>query len=219
MSNKLIILGCSHIGHKHADLSKLERYLSLKDCDFIDIGDTFEAGVPDKKAKSMEQNLTLDEQYHLALDMYKDTKVLAKCTSNHSNRVWESLGFDFDKAFCHDLEIPYYDFRGQIRWNGLRVAFHHGYGSGSNTWSDAKQLLSVFPDSDVILVSHKHEMEYKKFYNYINGKKHLVHFVRTGSLMDDARYARMSNYLPSFPGFSILEIKDDTLYVNNSGDI
>lgn len=218
MSNKLVVLGCSHLGHRNADIYKLQKYLDMG-ADLIDIGDTFEAGVPDKKAKAMEQVMSLDEQYHMGLDMYAGHKVLAKCTSNHSNRVWESIGFDFDKAFCRDLKIPYFEARGQIKWNGYKISFHHGYGSGMNEWKDAKEVLNVYPDSDIVLVSHKHFMAHKTFYNYLNGNRHETHFIRTGSVLDNARYARVANYEPNYPGFSVIEVGPNGLSVDITGRI
>lgn len=205
MSKRLVLLGCSHIGHKDTDYEMLKKYLEI-DADILDIGDTFEAGVPDKKNKMMEQNLTLDEQFDRAVALYypHKSRIIGKCTSNHSNRVWESLGFDFDKAFCAQLGVKYFGARGQILWNGLRISFHHGYGSGCNEWKDAMELLTIYPDSDIIVVSHKHFKEYKIIQNYLRGKLHKVYLIRTGALLKRARYAEIANYIPHYPGFSII---------------
>ena len=222
MTKKLLLLACAHIGHKNVDYEALDRYLEWAKKGghkILLLGDIFEVGLPQKANKMMEQNLIIDEQFDrgVALFLPYAKQIIGQCTSNHSNRVWETVGFDLDKAFANTLKIPYFAMNGQVLWEGKKVTFHHGFGAGVNEWGDAQKLLTNYPDSDIVAVSHRHYMATSAFQNNLNKRTHLVNFVRSGSLIKKARYADMAQYQGRPNGFAVVENKNGTIRMDVSG--
>lgn len=211
MNKKLVVLGCCHLGHENCDRELLQKYLEIPNADILLIGDLIEAGVPQKANKMMEQNAVPQKQAEEAVDLlmpHKD-RIIGLCTSNHSNRIWEAVGVDIDKWIARTLDVKYYGMMGQLKWNNKKISFHHGFGGGMNEWSDAQKVLSIFPDSDIVCVSHRHRLASTNFANRLGNKTHRVDFLRSGSFIKTARYAEQAAYQPTANGAGIIEILPD----------
>ena len=164
-----------------------------------------------------DQSLVPDEQIDevaAILHPHRDS-ILAACTSNHSARSYKEVGLDMDKQLYARIGVPkvYKGTQGTTVFHKKRIAFAHGNGSGDN-WNDAKKLHAIYPSADIVAVSHRHEMT-SKWHGHFKidrrGRKvkDYALLVRTGGLMDWARYAQAELYSPQKPGFSILYFMAD----------
>lgn len=219
---RLVLIGCAHSGSKYSDINELEKYVKLaedKHTMLGILGDLFENAIPSRgKGMMFEQDLTPDEQIDdiaRILFKYRD-KILFACTSNHSRRTYQEVGIDMDRQLYKRLGCKpgvYQGLQGTVIYEGKKIAFAHGKGSGEN-WSDAKKLYAIYPNADIVATSHRHEMTSKWHGNFkIDGHgkktKRYVLFVRTGGIMDWAPYAQAELYTPQKPGFSILYFPPD----------
>ncbi len=213
---KLVIFGCVHIGAKAADVAGLQTYLDMlkdKDTYGLVVGDTFEnAIVASGKGMVYEQSLSPGDQLEEGVHMFRPyaDKFIGACTSNHSRRSARECGIDIDKQLWERIGRGsiYKGLQGVVNFQGKTIAFAHGGGSGDN-WTDAKKLFAIYPTADIVVTSHRHEMQSKWFGNYTvdrrgSRKKKFVLFVRTGGLMDWAEYAQEELYTPQKSGFSVL---------------
>ena len=219
---RLILAGCVHSGSKAADINDFKRYVDLaeeKDTYLLVLGDLFENAIPARgEGMVFEQSIPpedqIDEIYRILYPVRK--KIIGACTSNHSARTYKEVGIDMDRQLYKRLGIfkVYKGLQGVVQFAGKQIAFAHGNGHGINPWGDARKLFVIYPESDIIAVSHRHEMTAAWHGNFkINSsgshlQKHVL-FVRTGSLMNWARYAQAELYAPQKPGFSVLYFPPD----------
>ena len=228
---RLVLIGCVHSGSKHACIDDLYPYLELArdpETHLLILGDLFENAIPVRgKGMMFEQDLTPEEQIDEAyrvLFPYRE-KIIGACTSNHSARTYREVGIDMDRQLYKRLGVGqvYKDLEGTVTYAGKKIAFAHGNGHRVNAWADAEKLYRIYPDVDIVAMSHRHEMLSKWHSNFTvdkrgRRKRRDVLFVRTGGLMRWARYAREALYTPQKPGFSILYFPPDgTLRVDTNG--
>ena len=214
---RLVLIGCAHSGSKFANITDLMAYVDLaKDpnTSLLILGDLFENAIPSRgEGMVWDQSLTPDDQIDEVYNVLNPVKhkIIGACTSNHSARTYKEVGIDMDKQLYKRLGVShvYKELEGVVAFAGKKIAFAHGNGSGVNPWGDAKKLLVIYPDVDIIAVSHRHEMTAAWHGNFRTDSlgrknKHYVLMVRTGGLMDWARYAKAELYSPQKPGFAIL---------------
>jgi hypothetical protein len=229
---KLILVGCVHAGAKAANLDWFGEYCNkAKDpnTSLLLLGDLFENAIPARGEGMMwEQDLTPDEQLEKIaayLDPVRD-KIVGCVTSNHSERSYKEAGLNLDKRLLRELGVKdsvYKGLQGVSVFAGHKIAYAHGHGSGANVWGDAKRLLQLYPEADMIALSHKHELSATWHGNFRLGSAgskivKYVPFVRTGSLMQYPRYAQRELYSPQKPGFTEVTFKDDgSVSINMDG--
>lgn len=213
---RLVIFGCAHLGSKSARIEHLEKYVKLLEepgTFGLILGDMFENAIPSRGEGMMwDQATTPQEQLDDADRLFRPVKnkIIKACGSNHSVRSWKEIGIDIDRELYCRLGIPkvYAGEEGVVMFEGKKIAFAHGNGSGDN-WKDALKLYTIYPDADIVCVSHRHKMTmdwHGSFHLDRAGRRHekFTLFVRTGGLMDWARYAKRELYAPQKPGFSII---------------
>ncbi len=194
-------------------------------------GDNFDACIPCHKSETMwAQDMNPGDQYKKGIEFYEPIKdqIVMGCTSNHSNRIWKATSVDLDEHLADKLGYlnNYVGPLGQrtLKVGKMRykVALAHGQSGGiRNPWGDAHKIMAIYPDTDVVLLSHRHKMD-QTLEIQVRGKKHKkIQFVRTGSVMDYARYAQQAMYPPSAKGFAILYLDDSErrFKVDTSGEI
>lgn len=222
---RLLVFGCAHIGSKSANTNHLKQYCDLlkePNTYGIVLGDVFENAITARGEGMMnDQNLTPDDQIQEADNLFRPYKhkIIAACTSNHSRRTYKEVGIDMDNQLWKRLNVRegvYKGLQGVVVFHGKKIALAHGNGSGDN-WSDSKKLFTIYPTADIVLTSHRHEMQSKWYGSYTidsrgNRIKKFTLFVRTGGLMEWAQYAQEALYSPQKPGFSVL-------YFLKNGDI
>lgn len=220
---RLVLIGCVHSGSKFADINDFKKYVDLaadRNTYLLILGDLFENAIPSRgEGMVFEQNLTPDEQIDeiaRILHPVRD-KIIGACTSNHSARTYKEVGIDMDSQLYKRLGVKagvYKGLQGVVVFESKKIAFAHGHGAGVNPWGDARKLFAIYPDADIVAVSHRHEMTAAWHGNFKTDNrggrsKKFVLFVRTAGLMDWARYAQAELYTPQKPGFSILYFPPD----------
>lgn len=214
---RLIVFGCLHCGSKAADINDFKQYVDLledEDTYGIVLGDNFENAITARGEGMMnDQHLTPDEQIDEVGRIFRPhkEKIIGACTSNHSRRTYKEVGVDLDKRLWRELGVKdgiYRGLQGVVVFGGKKIAFAHGNGRGGD-WGDNKRLFAIYPDADIVVTSHKHEMLSKWHGNFrIDSRgrrtKKFVLFARTGGLMDWAPYAQEELYSPQKPGFTVL---------------
>ncbi len=227
---RLVLLGCAHYGSVAAKKEWFTYYVDMlkdKDTYGLSLGDNFENAIPGRGEGMMfDQDTSPQEQ----LDDMCETldpvrkKIIGACGSNHSERTWKEVGIDLDKELFARLGIPhvYKGPEGVVVFEGKKIAFSHGQGHGTNEWADAKKIYAIYPQSDIVAVSHRHELAAKWHGAFeldasAKSKQKFVLFARTGGLMEWARYAKKALYSPQRPGFTILTFKDGDVSANTDG--
>ena len=219
---RLVLFGCAHSGSKHAKIAWLKQYVNLlkdKDTYGLVLGDNFENAIPGRgEGMVWDQSITPQDQLDEIVEIYDPVrkKLIGACGSNHSERTWKEVGIDLDQELFSRLGIPniYKGPEGVVTFEGKKIAFAHGQGHGTNEWGDARKIYAIYPQCDIVAVSHRHEMS-SKWYgafeldNKSESKEKFVLFARTGGLMQWARYARKALYAPQKPGFTILNFYND----------
>jgi predicted phosphodiesterase len=229
---RLVLIGCGHIGSKHTNLADFRKYVDLlkeKSTYGLVLGDIFENAITARGEGMMnDQASTPEDQLEEGVRIfgpYKN-KIIGACTSNHSRRTYKEVGIDIDRQLwrrvCGEKSSVYHGLQGVVVFEGKKIAFAHGNGSGEN-WNDAKKLFAVYPTADIVCVSHRHEMTSKWYGSYSldslgrRTRRHTL-FARTGGLMDWAPYAQEALYQPQKPGFTILYfLPDGTVRVDTNG--
>lgn len=226
----VVLFGCVHLGMRYSDKRMAQAYVRRvkEEKGFaILLGDNFECSIPGHKPETMwDQKETVEEQLEEAVELYKPIakQVIGSCTSNHSARVYKATSIDLDGILANSLgsRASYKGPTGLVSLRLGRVSYkiliNHGMGSGVNEWGDAQRALHVYPESDIVAVSHKHYCATREVGQRVNGKTRPVTFARTGSLMDYARYAQSALYAPQPKGFTILYLdpKDKSVGVDCS---
>mgnify|MGYP003343959134 CR=1 FL=1 len=90
-----------------------------------------------------------------------------------------------------------------------RTILSHGQSAGMDQWRDAKKLVGIYPDADVVMLSHTHEMGWSnmaKMTSETSQKR--IHFLRTGSVLNYPRYAQQAMYQPKVKGFTVAYFDD-----------
>ena len=219
---RLVLFGCAHSGSKHAKMEWLKQYVSLlkdKETYGLCLGDNFENAIPGRgEGLTWDQDKTPQEQLDEIVELYQPYKhkFIGACGSNHSERTWKEVGIDLDAELFKRLGIPtvYKGPEGVVVFQGKKIAFSHGQGYGTNEWADARKIYAVYPQADIVAVSHRHEMSSKWYGSFeldakAASKEKFILFARTGGLMQWARYARKALYAPQKPGFTILNFYPD----------
>lgn len=215
MLKPYLIMGCLHLGSKDTDWTLAYEYRNWAKrvgAKVILAGDNFDCCIPCHKPETMwAQNLTPQEQYEKGLEFYGPIKkqIILGCTSNHSARIWKATSIDLDKNLARELGYEYVGPLGQRNIKVGRITYKitlsHGQAGGiRNPWGDAFKIMAVYPDTDIVLLSHRHKMDQTLEMQVVRGRYRRVQFVRTGSLMNYARYAKNALYPPSAKGFAIV---------------
>lgn len=230
IDNDLLLLGCLHIGSKNSDIELFEFYkkqLEVSDMEILVLGDMFENAIVSKKDMMWDQCCSPDEQMDICYKLLFPFKsrIVGWVTSNHSERSWKDVGINLDRRMVLQLGLKESLYKGQngsINWHNTKIVFAHGAGYGCNTWRDADQLLKIYPQADIVAVSHRHEMAatWRSNFNITSDNKNIrkdVLYIRTGSLMNYARYASRLLYLPQKPGFSVIHKIGDCIHPDITG--
>ena len=162
---RVIIFGCAHLGSKTSDIAELERYVKLlnePNTYGLILGDLFENAIPSRgEGMVWDQSTTPQDQLDDADRLFRPVKdrIIGACGSNHSVRSWKEVGIDIDHELYWRLGIHklYKGEEGTVIFANKKIAFAHGNGFGDN-WKDALKLYAIYPDVDIVCVSHRHKM-------------------------------------------------------------
>jgi len=219
----IVLFGCLHNGSQWQDED-----MALAYRDFVKnnprakailLGDNFECSIPAHKKETMwDQTKTPHDQYMDVVKFYTPIKhkIIGACTSNHSARIYREVSLDIDAQMAETLGYLDDHYKGvggvlnlKIGKVDYSIAIAHGKSAGIDPWRDAKKMLAIHPFVDIVALSHTHRCVWE-WHGQFDNKDELrkIAFVRTGSLLNYARYARDAMYTPNIKGFTILWLND-----------
>lgn len=226
VKNKKVNLHCLtdiHVGSKVFD-----RLLLLKAIDTIKKdpnalwfgnGDLLEFIPPNYHIPEGDQLFDNNEQYSQFVAMIRP--ILSKCIflrgGNHDTmRSVKTAGIDIVRIMCDDLEVPYFPFPGYTKINygsGIfSFASGHGKSGAKNGDAELQRLRNIYPEADMYYLGHNHQLYAKPIDSFEmlqdNEEVKRQWFVRGGSFIGYAEYARYSILEPQTKGWVEVRLSD-----------
>lgn len=244
----LIPIGDIHLGDISCDLNYLkatiEYVLEGKNRYTILMGDAINA-VVHSDAKRYDPT-TIDPRFPTIQDEYREIKrlfkpladegkILANLEGNHESAALKHLHYDYTKALCEDLNIPYGSFScflklklnttsesGEIKRRTAPVIFAtHGTGFASRVGGRINRIedLMRYISADAYLMGHNHQiaaipMVQLRMDQFGNLEQKKILLVNTGSFLNSFKnkstsYAERKGYGPLKVG--VVNIRIDAM--------
>jgi len=218
-----------HVGAKEFDLDKFKEAVNTIASDpqavWFGNGDMIELIPPGYKAISTRgQTIPPEEQYLSFLQLVapiRDKCLFIRGGNHDFLRSYLILDFDVCKVIAAELGVPYYKYPGyarikiktkkkEIAWN---IVSGHGKSGAKNGDLELDRLAAVYSEGDVFILGHNHQLYAKPVDSLrIDGDKEVLHrrwYVRGGSFMMYADYARYSLYPIVRTGWVTIELSQD----------
>ena len=185
-------------------------------------GDNIELIPPNYKISQRGQSMEPDEQHISFIKRVEHIadKLLFIRGGNHDMiRSVNILGFDVTRVMADILRVPYYRMPGytrikvgDARWNFVSG---HGKSGGKNGDLELDKMAAVYSDGDVFFLGHNHQLYTKPLDSLkILGDKEGVRrrwYIRGGSFLEYADYARYSFYPMVRTGWATVEFAKDKI--------
>lgn len=163
----------------------------------------------------------LEEQVIQAAEILQPIrrKILFARTGNHEQRTVQRAEFDAVRLLCKMLQVPYYEGAGFTRIATQErttvLAGGHGRSGAKNGDTELEKLRRIY-EADVYYLGHSHHLYAKPvpiFYCASNGTEHCKEqwFVRAGSFLKYAGYARNTFLEPQRTGWAVISIKGENV--------
>tara|TARA_R110002020_G_scaffold181370_3_gene376243 strand:- start:686 stop:1567 length:882 start_codon:yes stop_codon:yes gene_type:complete len=215
-----------HIGANEFDLKKFnEAVKTIYEDDnavWFGNGDLLELIPPNYKISQRGQEIPPDEQYLTFLDLIRPIK--DKCLfirgGNHDYlRSFNILDLDICKIIANEMNVPYFIMPGytKININGQQwnLVSGHGKGGGKNGDLELDKMAAVYSQGDVFFLGHNHQLYCKPIDSLrIDGDEERLHrrwYIRGGSFLKYAEYARYSFYPIVRTGWTTIEFTKDKI--------
>lgn len=235
---EIIPVGDIHIGqkaHKGRHFLKTLQYIQAKKNRYwFYMGDGPENAMPGEGTMLYDQSMMPNEQMQALIGHFK--KISGKCLGgiigNHEMRSIRTALMDPVSQMFSALGIleRYFSvggmFRAIVGSQQYYLTFYHGYkGSKNNPFIEFPDRQETHPESDIICLGHTHNLCYRPNVCLTIDDKNQEHalmkyWVRTGTYLGYADYARFAGYKPGRVGSPIIrlygkekkiEIDDQTL--------
>tara|TARA_R100001244_G_scaffold117293_1_gene87272 strand:+ start:91 stop:972 length:882 start_codon:yes stop_codon:yes gene_type:complete len=215
-----------HVGANEFDIRKFNSAIEAIDKDdnarWFGNGDLLELIPPHYKISQRGQEIPPEEQY---LEFIKLVKPIAeKCLfirgGNHDFlRSFNILDFDVCKVLSRELGVPYYKMPGYtkvtIGGNDWYLVSGHGKSGGKNGDLELDKMAAVYSDGDVFFLGHNHQLYVKPMDSLvvIDDEEVLKRrwYIRGGSFLRYAEYARYSFFPIIRTGWVTMEFKEDKI--------
>jgi predicted phosphodiesterase len=172
---------------------------------YCGIGDFLENITAECVADPYSQKQLPHQQMEYLVDLLKPLKKkgLFAVFGNHENRTRKRAYYDLMVSMCDRLGIKYLGLGGYVRLQVGKqlytVAVQHGEAGGANWELEMKRMRNIYPDADIYLLGHTHDViaEYRPYISIgkdggeIEGYKI---FCRCGSFCGYPNYARQKMY-------------------------
>ena len=215
-----------HVGANEFDYEKFSRAVKAIEEDdnarWFGNGDLLELIPPNYKISQTGQEIPPDEQYLEFIRLVEPIK--DKCLfirgGNHDYiRSFTILEFDVCKVLSEALKVPYYKMPGysKIIINGTdwNLVSGHGKSGAKNGDTELNNMAAVYTDGDVYFLGHNHQLYVKPMDSLIiRGKEEIVRrkwYVRGGSFLQYADYARYSFYPLARTGWVTMEFSEERI--------
>jgi|TARA_R110000765_G_scaffold309488_1_gene403011 predicted phosphodiesterase len=215
-----------HVGANEFDLRKFNKAIKAiyedDNAVWFGNGDLLELIPPNYKISQRGQEIPPDEQYLTFLDLIRPIK--DKCLfirgGNHDYlRSFNILDLDICKLMANEMNVPYFIMPGYAKitvkgqqWN---LVSGHGRGGGKNGDLELDKMSEVYSQGDVFFLGHNHQLYAKPMDSLrIDGNKERLYrrwYVRGGSFLRYAEYARYSFYPIVRTGWTTMEFTKDNI--------
>lgn len=182
-------------------------------------GDMLEFIPPNYYISDNDQAFNNNEQYEQFVKMIRP--IIDKCLffrgGNHDTlRSVKLAGIDIIRVMCEDLEIPYFPFPGytviNYKTNNYTIASGHGKSGAKNGDLELQRLRNIFPEADMYYLGHNHQLYAKPIDSFEimkeNEEVKRQWFVRGGSFIGYADYARYAMFEPQTKGWVEIRLSD-----------
>jgi UDP-2,3-diacylglucosamine pyrophosphatase LpxH len=211
MSKTLWPISCAHIGAKDHRADLLDQYIKQAKrgkWDVILIGDLIDCGLFSGTAhidSVWDNTMTPAQQMEEAVKVFDPIKsqIMSVMAGNHPSRIFKVTSLQPEKIIAKLLKVPFVSNAHTFKWNGLNLMAAHGTGRTD----DVKARLR-HEGVDLFLLGHTHELGFWR-YNRLTGSAGLrrnIWFVRCGSFLDTAEYAKFAMYPPTPIGSPVITI-------------
>jgi hypothetical protein len=182
-------------------------------------GDMLEFIPPNYYISDNDQAFDNNEQYEQFVKMIRP--IIDKCLffrgGNHDTlRSVKLAGIDIIRVMCEDLEIPYFPYPGytviNYKRNNYTIASGHGKSGAKNGDLELQRLRNIFPEADMYYLGHNHQLYAKPIDSFEimkeNEEVKRQWFVRGGSFIGYADYARYAMFEPQTKGWVEIRLSD-----------
>jgi len=212
-----------HVGSKAFDralfLKAIEKIKKDPNAIWFGNGDMLEFIPPNYHIPDNDQLFDNNEQYEQFVKMVRP--IFSKCLfmrgGNHDTlRSVKLAGIDIIRVMCDDLEIPYFPFPGytvvNYKTGRFVMASGHGKSGAKNGDMELYRLRNIFPEADMYYLGHNHQL----YANPIDSFEIMKEdeevkrqwFVRGGSFIGYAEYARYAILEPKTKGWVEIQLSD-----------
>jgi len=212
-----------HVGSKVFDRSLFLKAIQMINEDpnalWFGNGDMLEFIPPNYHIPEGDQLFDNNEQYAQFVKMIRP--IMDKCIflrgGNHDTlRSVRLAGIDIIRVLCDDLEVPYYPFPGyaviNYKHNRFTFASGHGKSGAKNGDMELTRLRNIFPDADMYYLGHNHQLYAKPIdsFEIMQDSEEVRRqwFVRGGSFIGYAEYARYAMFEPQTKGWVEVRLSD-----------
>jgi predicted phosphodiesterase len=216
-----------HVGASEFDMKKFKECIVTimedPNARWFGNGDLIELIPPGYKSISQRgQSISPEEQYLTFLDLVQPIrdKCLFLRGGNHDFlRSQIILDLDIVKLIANELNVPYYPMPGYTRidvqgtrWN---LVSGHGKSGGKNGDLELDKMAAVYSQGDVFFLGHNHQLYVKPIdsLKIVNDEETLYRrwYIRGGSFLRYAEYARYSFYPIVRAGWTTIEFSKDRI--------
>jgi len=216
-----------HVGASEFDMKKFKECIVTimedPNARWFGNGDLIELIPPGYKSISQRgQSIPPEEQYLTFLDLVQPIrdKCLFLRGGNHDFlRSQIILDLDIVKLIANELNVPYYPMPGYTRidvqgtrWN---LVSGHGKSGGKNGDLELDKMAAVYSQGDVFFLGHNHQLYVKPIdsLKIVNDEETLYRrwYIRGGSFLRYAEYARYSFYPIVRAGWTTIEFSKDRI--------
>lgn len=219
---RLNVISDVHIGAQGCDIIKLNKAIEKIKKDPLGYvilnGDNIEFIPPAYKISERGQELANDDQVIKFTELFRPIahKILFIRGGNHdTERSINIAGCDIVKVIADRLDVPYYELPGhmtiKLKHRNIVIVSGHGFSGGDNGDRELLKMKRVYPDGDVYVLGHNHQLYAKRDDSLHLAKDgsesyHEAWIGRSGSFLEYADYARKRFMAPQPTGHLIVEV-------------
>ena len=217
-----------HVGAVEHDFAKFEDAVKVIEEDdnarWFGNGDLLELIPPNYKINQRGQDISPEDQYLefiRLVDTIKDKCLFIRGGNHDYIRSFNILDFDVCKVLAKELGVPYYRMPGYTKitvgGRSYNLVSGHGKSGGKNGDLELDKMAAVYSEGDVFFLGHNHQLYVKPMDSLVIGDDNTEElrrrwYIRGGSFLRYADYARYSFYPIVRTGWTTIEFKKEGIH-------
>ena len=214
-----------HVGAVEFDHEKFQKAVNMiaedDDARWFGNGDLLELIPPNYKISQDGQDIPPDEQYLefiRLIEPIKDKCLFIRGGNHDYIRSFNILNFDVCKVLAKEMDVPYFRMPGYTKININKKIYKlvsgHGKSGGANGDTELNKMAAVYSEGQVFFLGHNHQLYVKPMHSLIVNKNDEEEdvkkwYIRGGSFLKYADYARYSFYPISRTGWTVMEFSEE----------